>query len=104
MRIGPLRERIVIQYPTETVASGGQPLKTWSTHTTVWGRPEYLSGRELEAMQKINSDIQIRFTARYLSSVTELMRISWRSEYWNIHAILPDERKEFMFLMASREK
>jgi len=101
-RLGGMDQRLVIQSNTPTADAEGQPIPSWSTFTTVWGRAEYLTGREMEGMQKINSAIQMKFTVRYLSTITPLMRVSWRSESWNIHTILPDVKLEFMNLMASK--
>lgn len=100
--IGVLRERLGIAQADETADAEGQPVKVWSGFTAVWARAEFLMGRELEAMQKINTEIALRFTVRYRTGITETMRVSWRNESWNIHAILPDERKEYMQLLVSK--
>ncbi len=100
--IGRKRERFTIESGTESADSEGQPVTTWATFATVWARAEFLSGRELEAMQKINSEISVRFTVHYRADVTEKMRVSWRSKYWNIHAIQATEDKFDMALMCSK--
>lgn len=92
----------MIQVATETADAEGQSVKAWNDFLKTWARVEFLSGRELEAMQKINSDISIRFTMRFNETVVDTMRLSWRSNYWNIHAILPDERRDYMAVMASK--
>lgn len=100
--IGVMRERLAIQTNTPSVDAEGQPVASWATTVTVWGRAEFLSGRELEAMQKINSQIVTRFTVRYRADITELMRVSWRSKNWNINAVMPDEGKDFIALLVSK--
>jgi SPP1 family predicted phage head-tail adaptor len=102
LRIGELRERLVIESLTGATDAEGESIKTWATSTTVWGRAEFLSGRELEAMQKVHAEAVVRFTVRYNSAITAAMRVSWRSGYWLIHAALPDERKTVTILLASK--
>lgn len=100
--IGAMRERIVVQSFTDTPDAEGQPIRTWSTFTTLWARNTFLSGKELEGMQKINEQVQARFIVRYRTDLTELMRVTWRGSTWNIHAFLPTEDKFFMSLLVSR--
>ena len=100
--IGLRRERIVVQVATPTVDAEGQPINSWATFDTVWARAEFLSGRELEAMQKINSAIALNFTVHYRTDILVTHRVSWRSEFWNIEAILPQENKFDMALICSK--
>lgn len=107
--IGSLRERIVIESATEAADSEGEPVKTWSTFATVWARSERLSGRELESLRRVYSEASIRFTIRYRSDMDESsldaarkMRILWRSNYYMINAVLSTERRDYMFIPASK--
>ena len=102
MSIGEKREVIVIQVNTPTVDAEGQPIASWGTFTTVWARAEFLTGRELEAMQKLNSAITLKFTMNYRTDILVTHRVSWRSKFWNIEAILPEENKFDMALLASK--
>lgn len=100
--VGLKRERIVIQLMTPTVDAEGQPVEAASTFDTIWARAEFLSGRELEAMQKINSSISVKFTVHYRTDILITHQISWRSKTWQIEAILPQEDKFDMALLASK--
>lgn len=75
IRAGLLRERIVIQNYTETRSSSGAQLKTWvkfaERHALV--RPSM--GREQFDLAHTKAEQIVRFTLRYLSGVTEQMRI-----------------------------
>lgn len=102
MSIGEKRERLVIQSPSESVDGNGQPVITWATVATVWASVEFLSGRELEAMQKINSMVSVKFRVNYRADITEKYQATWNSTDWNIHAVLPDPNKFEMTLLASR--
>lgn len=100
--IGDKRERLLIQSCTEIADAEGHPVKTWRTLTTAWARAEYLSGQELEAMQKINAEIAVKFTVNYRPEVNEKMRVQWRGSTWNIHGVLPAEDKFDMRLAVSK--
>jgi SPP1 family predicted phage head-tail adaptor len=100
--IGAMRERPVIQVADESADAEGQPVKTWATFDTIWARCEFLTGRELEAMQKINAEISLKVTTRYRTDILVTMRMFWRSAFWNINAIMPTEDKFYMALLASR--
>lgn len=101
-QIGKKRERLTVELATETADSEGQMVKTWVAFRTMWARAEFLMGRELDAMQKINAEITTRFTVNYQNDLTEKMRIKWRLLNWNIHAILPTEDKFDMAIFASK--
>lgn len=105
MRIGLLRERIEFQANTPVVDAEGQSVPSWSTLArgrSIPARAEFLHGRELEAAQKINSLVMLRFTVRYRTDLTVTQRILWRSSYWNIHGLLPDERISEMAILVSK--
>lgn len=101
--IGKLRERIVIEFASTNTDVEGQPIRSWSTLATVWARAEFLSGRELETLQKIDARTAVRFTIRYRTDVTALMRVTWRSSTWNIHTILPFEDRHYTRLITSKK-
>lgn len=103
--VGELRERITVEANTPTRDTVGQLIPSWAAFSgdgKLWARAEFLSGRELEIAQKIATEVSMRFWVRYRTDLSEKMRINWRSQYWNIAAILPAESKDFMLLMASR--
>jgi head-tail adaptor len=107
-RIGAKRERITIQVGTPTVDAEGEPIVLWATFTEVWARAEFLSGRELEAMQKINAEISVRLTVNRRTDLLTTHRVLWKSpvdaaaEAWNIHAIIPTEDRFDMALLVGK--
>jgi SPP1 family predicted phage head-tail adaptor len=107
-RIGAKRDRIAIQSATPTVDAEGEPIEVWATFVEVWARAEFLSGRELEAMQKINAEISVRLTVNRRTDVITKHRVLWKSpvdaaaEAWNIHAIIPSEDKFDMALLVGK--
>jgi SPP1 family predicted phage head-tail adaptor len=102
MRSGLKREQIVIQVNTPSADGDGGFAASWSTFATVWARAEFMTGRELEGMQKVNSAVSLKFTVNYRADVLVTHRVSWRSKIWQIEAILPGESKFDMMLMVSK--
>ena len=100
--VGLKRERPVIQVATPTVDAEGQAVDSWATFDTIWAEIQFLSGRELEAMQKINSSISLKMTTHYRTDILVTHRVSWRSEFWNIEAVLPESNKFDMHLLCSK--
>lgn len=96
--IGELRERITLQYSTRADDPAGGTNKTWVDHATVWAKAwTTSSGETTEAKQ--NSLIRIqKFKIRYRSVLRGDWRIKWGNRYFAIHAIDPDDKREFIFL------
>lgn len=102
MRAGRLRRRVVIEQVLETIDAEGQPVKTWSTFTTVQAAVEPMSGREFFDNQQINDETTTRITIRYIPGVTAKMRVVYDSKYYNIRAILNvGERDRELRLMCT---
>ena len=97
---GQLRERITVQVGTETNTRGTVTV-AYATHATLWARAERMGRGELNEARKINTKDQVTFTTRYLSTVTTKMRILWASQTWDVHAIRPTERRDYMELDVS---
>lgn len=107
VRIGDFREQFAIETQNDDqdpVTGGAAPAWTPITVDAIKGSAEYLSGSELERAQRINGAIQMKFTTWFRADVTNKCRVVWNSKSWNIHAVLPDDRRVFMALMASEEK
>jgi len=102
-----MRERPVVEVSTPAADTEGQPVDSWATFATIWARVEYLTGLEREAMLKIVSQVAIRISTRYRADLTEKMRITWSHpgepvKHWNINALLPDEKRQFMEIMCTK--
>jgi len=87
MRAGTLRHQVVIQTPTETQDSQGQPIKSWGTFATVQAAVLPLKGREFFDAQQINAETSTKIIIRYIPGVTQKMRVSYDSKLYNIQAI-----------------
>ncbi len=103
---GQLDRRIVIESYTATRDALGGEVQTWATHTTVWAGVIY---KELQSdeSQMAGSQVAVKkadFRIRYLSTVTEKMRVSFESEYYDILSITHEGRKRFTILETERRK
>jgi SPP1 family predicted phage head-tail adaptor len=89
--IGDADQRITFQRATATPDGiGGQTL-VWanlSSVPTVWAKVTPRVGKESMGEGRMNATLTATFTVRYRSDVTELDRILWRGEAWNIRRIL----------------
>ena len=101
--IGKLRERLTIQERTQ-INTKGVVKSSWGTHRIVSGRVERAVRGEINQALKINTVDRVLMTVRYLSTVTTKMRVSWNSQFWDIHAIRPTELRDYMVIEAEEVK
>ena len=93
LRAGQLRHRIEIQTNTATAdADSGELVPAWSTTDTdadeVWGSVEEVSGSELNRLQQINADTNIKVTIRHRDGLTPAQRLKFGSRIFDILAVL----------------
>ena len=101
--IGNMRERLVFEQKARTTDTMGGSSVVWSIHATVWGRAEEVSGSETFQTLQITAERTTRFTIRYLSTITEQMRVNWNGAYYDIVSILNDDNREkFLVITAIR--
>lgn len=102
-----LRFQVTIQEPTETEDSTGQPVQTWATFATVYAKVDTTTefGRDLEVQLggSMNPRAYVLFTTRYVSGLTEKMRIVFNGDNYNIVGIADiDGRRAFHMIRAIR--
>jgi SPP1 family predicted phage head-tail adaptor len=100
---GQLNEKVTVQQPSASVDGLGQRVESWSDLAEVWARPEPIRGREYFAAGQMQSEAGVRFTVRYRSDITRVMRVVWRG---TPHAIVADPidvdgRRVWLELMCS---
>lgn len=77
MNIGKLRNKIELQSSTVTRDSVGQPIKSYTTYSTVWAHIRPMSGRELMNAQQPVGEITHQVMIRYDSNVSVDDRIRY---------------------------
>lgn len=93
---------IVIQTFSVAKDSYGQAVKTWSTHATVRASLQYGGGSESNVIQERTATSDVIWTIRYLSTVTEKMRISYGSDYYWIKQVRVLGRLQYMELVTEK--
>lgn len=92
---GRLRERVTVQQAAETRNALGETVLSWSTFAERWASVEGVSAREALASGQQDVTITHRVRMRYLSGMTQNMRLVWRSRTLNIVSLLEyDNRTE----------
>lgn len=107
MRSCELKHAITIEEPTETQDTTGQAAQDWvpfaSTRAKVDTTTEF--GRYAENVDggSLQPSASVLFTMRYVTGLTEKMRINFRGDYYNITGIADiDARKAWQTVRAIR--
>lgn len=88
MDAGRLRERVTVQQAAESRNALGETELSWSTYAERWASVEGVSAREALAAGQQDVTITHRVRMRYVSGMTQNMRIAWRSRTLNIVSLL----------------
>lgn len=104
MRIGRLDRKITIQQTTESRTATGGVSDSWATISggEVWAEKRDLRGYEFFNARQVNVEADTMFTIRYLSTVTEKMRIVCDSVNYDILHIAEIGRRKGQQIYARR--
>ena len=100
---GTLRERIVIQTPTETVDDHGGLAVTFATFDTVSAAILPKVGTEPFEDDRYRATQRVVFEIRYLAGITTKMRISYDSRLFDIESIVNVEERNKKLLLITEE-
>lgn len=99
MRAGELRHRIQIQRKVTTGGSLGHSSTSWQVHAEVWADVRHLGGIEGIKAGAITSTVQASCRIRWRDDVTPADRVAINGMAYNIEAVLPDARRQFVDLV-----
>jgi SPP1 family predicted phage head-tail adaptor len=100
---GRLRERVTIQSATERRNTLGETTLEWATFAERWASVEGLSSRELLLSGQQQTELTHRVRLRYVTGLTQSMRISWRGRLLEITTLLEHgNRSEHEILCTER--
>jgi SPP1 family predicted phage head-tail adaptor len=100
---GRLRERVTVQQATETRNRLGETVQSWATYAERWASVQGLSSREVLLTGQQQTEITHRVRMRYLSGMTNAMRILWRGRVLEITSLLDhNTRSEHELLCTER--
>lgn len=97
--IGQLRDRITIQMRSGGKDSWGSPQPdAWAEYATVWAHVRHLSGSESIKSGADTSVVRASVRIRWRVDVTAGMRVIHLGANYEIEAILPGQKREFVDL------
>ncbi len=103
MQAGQLRDRITIQRKTQGTDSWGAPLpEAWEDYASVWANIRFLSGTESIKAGADVSVVRASIRIRWRQDVTAGMRVLHAGAVYDIEAVLPGARREYVDLQAKR--
>ena len=83
-----MRERVTVQSPTRATNSLGETTLTWADGNTIWASVEGVSAKEALAYGQQEVTVTHRLRFRYISTLTQQDRFSWRGRTLNIVSLL----------------
>jgi len=101
VRAGMMDRSIIIeQFSESRDAIGGTSAGSWSTFVTVWAGKQDVKGREYFGSDRKNAEIDTIFRIRYVSGITNKMRINYGGNYYDIYSIAEIGRNEGLQINA----
>lgn len=103
MQAGSLDTRITIQRKTGGTDAWGAPLpEAWADYASVWSNIRFLSGTESIKAGADVSVVSASIRIRWRQDVTAGMRVVAGAAVYDIEAVLPGARREYVDLQAKR--
>ena len=93
IRPGEMRERVTVQSPVRATNSLGETTITWQDGLTVWASINGVSAKEAlnNGQQEVTVTHRVRF--RYIPTLTQQDRFSWRGRILSIVSLLEYENR-----------
>ena len=96
---GSLSERVTVQQASESRNAIGETVLSWATFAERWASVEGVSSRESLAYGQQQISVSHRVRLRYLTGLTQSMRLQWRGRTLEIVSLLEhDNRSEHELL------
>ena len=93
MDAGKLRERVTVQQASESRNALGETVLSWSTFAERWASVEGVSAREALTLGQNEITITHKVQMRYLSGLTQRMRLQWRGRTLEIVSLLEHDNR-----------
>ncbi len=100
LRAGDLRNRITIQRRAPGSDAAGQPSTHWAPVATVWASIRTTSGLQAIKAGATTSLVQASIRIRRRDGITSAMRVLHGTTVYEIKAVLPDARREYIDLVC----
>ncbi len=99
MKAAALRHRIDLQSLVDSVDEIGQPSTTWTSTAFLWGDVRYLTGLSAIKAGADTSTSRVSIRVRH-GSFNAGQRIVYGNEVFDIQAVLPDGKREYVDLVC----
>lgn len=100
MDAGRLDRIVDIQQRTTTQDAIGQPVESWSLVASVWANIRYQSGIEAIKSDADHSIVKANLRIRYRTGITHGMRVQSGDDLFQINAVLPWGRNQYLDLVC----
>jgi len=91
---GILREKVSIEFPTETRTALGETRQTWSYLLERWASVEAISYSETQQQGQTSGTISHAVRMRYVPGLSGKMRLLWRGRFLYISSVIEKGHRE----------
>lgn len=102
--IGEKDKRIVIEVNTPTKDGDAGLVPSWATHVSAWASVKPIGSGEGPRSSAIRSITKFEMRMWYQAGVTQAMRVSWDSRYFDIEGLHHDTLEGELILTAAERK
>lgn len=100
---GDLRDRVTVQAKTSGTDAWGAPLpEAWADYASLWADIRFLSGTESIKAGADTSIVKASIRIRWREDITAGMRVLHGAAVYDVEAVLPGARREYVDLQAKR--
>ncbi|MBT3320189.1 MAG: phage head closure protein [Clostridia bacterium] len=103
MKIGTLRNRVVMQRKEVTEDDLKQQSETWIDFAYIWAAIQPLTGREYFSARQENAEVTTRITIRHLKNVGPEMRVIFGSRVFEILSVINPNELNISLVLMCRE-
>lgn len=97
VRIGDLRQRLVIERPVRSADGGGGAVETWEAVAEAWGAVIPLTGGERVEADAVTGRVTHEIWIRHRDDVSADMRLRLGARLFEVRAVIDvDERRRFL--------
>ena len=93
MNAGKLPHVITVQENRGTANSQGEVIASWIDLLTDRAGVQHMGGREYFSQARVEADVDTHVLMRYRSEIKVKHRIKFEDSYFDIKAVIPDQKK-----------
>lgn len=98
--IGELDRRITLRNPSISTNDFGEKVRAYADVSSLWAKVDFVKGNEGDNSDRLESVKRVDFLVRYNTAIDEMSQITWDGDTFEVQAVLPVGRKQFMHLIT----